>query len=99
MPRDVNVLKVDVPSTATPDTPWEITRLSRLPYYEPLRPEREDWGQPGKVGYRSAGDPSLDDADTDVYAVRVLRQVSVTPLSLDMTSRVDFHELTRLLRS
>ena len=99
LPPDVNVLKVDVPSTATTDTPWKITRLSRLPYYEPLRPDREDWGQPGRVGYRRAGDPSLDDADTDVYAVRVLRHISVTPLSLDMTSRVDFNELANMLRS
>jgi 5'-nucleotidase len=98
LPADVNVLKVDVPSTATEDTPWEITRLSRRVYYEPLRPDRDSWDQPGRVGYRIAGDPSLDDADTDVYAVRVQRHISVTPLSLDMTSRVDFEYLTRILR-
>jgi len=98
LPPDVDVLKVDVPSTATEDTPWDVTRLSRHPYYEPIRPERDDWGQPGRVGYRSAGDPSLDDADSDVYAVRVKRHISVTPLSLDLTSRVDFNELTRMLR-
>lgn len=98
LPPDVDVLKVDVPSTATQDTPWTLTRLSRLPYYEPLRPERDNWGQPGRVGYRSTGDPSLDDANTDVYTVRVMRHISVTPLSLDMTSRVDFTELTRTLR-
>jgi 5'-nucleotidase len=99
LPVDVNVLKVDVPSTTTKDTPWEITRLSRRVYYEPLRPDRETWDQPGRVGYRIAGDPNLDDADTDVYAVRVLRHISVTPLSLDMTSRVDFNDLARMLRS
>ena len=98
LPSDVNVLKVDVPSTATESTPWEVTRLSRHPYYEPIRPERDDWGQPGRVGYQSAGDPGLDDADSDVYVVRVKRHISVTPLSLDLTSRVDFNELTRMLR-
>jgi len=30
--------------------------------------------------------------------VRVKRHISVTPLSLDLTSRVDFNELTRMLR-
>jgi hypothetical protein len=33
-----------------------------------------------------------------VYVLRVKRQVSVTPLSLDLTSRVDLDELNLLLR-
>ena len=98
LPPDVSVLKVDVPSTANVDTPWMLTRLSRRPYYEPVRPDRENWDQPGRVGYQAAGDYSQDDVDTDVYVVRVLRHISVTPLSLDMTSRVDFNDLTQTLR-
>jgi len=35
--------------------------------------------------------------DSDVYAVRVAREISVTPLSLDMTSRVDLDQLARRL--
>ena len=99
MPADVCVLKIDVPSDATPDTPWELTRLSRRRYYEAIPPERESWEVPGRVGYQLAGDPHDDEPDTDVYAVRVERVVSVTPLSLDMTARVDFRELDDLLRS
>ena len=37
--------------------------------------------------------------DSDVYVLRVKRQVSLTPLSLDFTARVDLDELNRLLRS
>ena len=44
------------------------------------------------------GDPEQDIRDSDVYAVRVKRVVSVTPLSLDLTARVDFKELENLLR-
>lgn len=98
LPADVNVLKVDVPADATPETPWEITRLSLQRYYKPTPPERSSWDKPGRVGYQMAGDPMTDTPDTDVYAVRVKRVVSVTPLSLDMTSRVDFGDLERLLR-
>jgi 5'-nucleotidase len=36
---------------------------------------------------------------SDVYALRIQRVVSVTPLSLDLTSRVDFDLLNRLLRN
>lgn len=98
LPPDVHVLKVDIPSDATPETPWEITRLSRITYYEPLPPSRKSWDQPGIVGYRVSGDPSHDAEDTDVYVLRVKRHVSVTPLSLDMTSRVNFEDLDRVLR-
>jgi 5'-nucleotidase len=89
MPPDVDVLKVDVPAGATPDTPWTVTRLSRVLYYESLPPERESWEQPGRVGYRLRGDPSQDQDDSDVYALRQKRMVSVTPLTLDLTSRID----------
>lgn len=99
LPRDVQVLKIDVPSEATRETHWEITRVSQLRYYEPTAPERESWEQPGIVGYQLAGDPSQDHVDTDVYALRVKRVVSVTPLSLDLTSRVDLGELETYLRA
>ena len=35
---DVDLLKVDVPSDATPDTPWMLTRLARQRYYDPVAP-------------------------------------------------------------
>jgi len=39
-PADVNVLKVEIPSDATVDTPWQMTRVSRQRYYEPVAPQR-----------------------------------------------------------
>ncbi len=98
LPWDVHVLKVDVPSDATPQTPWQITRLSHRRYYEPIPPERRSWSQPGIVSYRTSEGHLEEPQDTDVYAVRVKRVVSVTPLSLDLTSRIDLRELERLLR-
>lgn len=99
MPPDVQVLKVDVPSNATPNTPWEVTRLSRYSYFEPLAPVRESWSQPGRVGYRLTGTPEKDPHGTDVHSLRVRRVVSVTPLSLDLTSRVELKTLEDLLRA
>ena len=93
MPADVQVLKVDVPAGATPQTPWEITRVSRQRYYEPQAPKRASWNIPGPVGYKALGDPHLDPPDTDLYALLVKKVVSVTPLSLDLTSRVNLKEL------
>jgi 5'-nucleotidase len=99
MPFDVDVLKIDVPANATPDTPWELTRLARKSYYEPLPPERLSWDQPARVGYRESGQPQEFPIGTDVHTLRVKQAVSVTPLSLDMTSRVELAELEKQLRN
>lgn len=97
LPADVHVLKVDVPKDATPETPWEVTRLSMEGYFDPVPPQRKSWGDPAKVGYRLAENRSNAEQDSDVYALSVKKAVSVTPLSLDLTSRVDFKTLERLL--
>jgi 5'/3'-nucleotidase len=97
-PLDVDVLKVDVPSDATSQTPWTVTRLSHRQYYEPVLPQRTSWDEPGLIGYRLTADPRDDSHDTDVYALRVRRMVTVTPLSLDLTSRVNLSELENAMR-
>jgi 5'-nucleotidase len=97
-PADVDLLKVDVPARATAQTPWQLTRIARQRYYEPLPPARDSWDQPGTVRYRE--NMILEpDLNSDVYVLRTKRLVSVTPLSLDMTSRVDFDNLDQILRS
>ncbi len=98
LPQDVDVLKVDVPADANPDTPWKITRLSNIPYFEPLPPERDSIDQPGLVDYRVMNDPSINPPGTDVYVLCIERKVSVTPLSLDLTSRIDFEDFEGHLR-
>lgn len=98
LPEDVNLLKVEVPSDATAETPWEMTRLTRQRYYEPLKPERASWDVPAPVGYREALRLEKESDDTDAFVVRKKRRVSVTPLSLDLTSRVDLAALERSMR-
>jgi 5'-nucleotidase len=89
---DVDVLKVEVPETATPDTPWRVTRLSRTRYYLPTRPTRASLADEAPVGYARTIQPELLEADSDVRAL-VDGVVSVTPLSLDLTSRTDLAAL------
>jgi 5'-nucleotidase len=98
-PHDVHVLKLDIPDDANPKTPWEITRLSRTSFYEAVLPERERLDQPGIMGYRQAINWKQATQGSDVYTVHNKRIVSVTPLSLDLTSRVDFNKLEELFQS
>ncbi len=97
-PEDMNVLKVEVPSDATAQTPWLMTRLSKLRFYLPTAPARKSWEESGSTGYEQVPDTSIFAKDTDVYAVVAERKVAVTPVSIDMTSRVDLKELEKELR-
>ncbi|MBN1303865.1 MAG: 5'/3'-nucleotidase SurE [Anaerolineales bacterium] len=98
LPDDLALLKVEVPSDATPQTPWEVTRVSRQRYFMPTAPRRESWDVPGTVGYQHAIDLESEPADTDVFVLQHKRRVSVSPVSLDLTARVDFKALDRSLR-
>lgn len=99
MPPDVDVLKVDVPCEATIETPWEITRISRVRLFEPVPPKRGSWSQPGRVGYQFAAGWKSAEPGTDIHAMKVKETVSVTPLSLDLTSRIDLSKFEQDLRS
>jgi 5'-nucleotidase len=96
MPYDVQALNINVPSDATSDTPWWLARLSRRRYYLPKAPDRAN-GQ-GRPGYVQLFQPEQAEFDSDVWAVLVDRVVSVTPLSLDLTSRTDFGALDSCFR-
>ncbi len=98
MPADVDVLKVEVPASATPATPWETTRISPVRYYHEVPPERDSWDQPAKLRYRIADDWDKTPSDSDVHVLYIKKIVSVTPLSLDLTSRLPLDELDALLR-
>jgi 5'-nucleotidase len=97
-PDDVDILKIDVPLGATPESDWRITRLSRRRVYWPTRPERAALEDPGPLGYKFQLDPSKAEPNSDVYAVLQDKVVSVTPMSLDMTSRTDLHRLEQMLQ-
>jgi 5'-nucleotidase len=97
-PEDVAMLKVDIPINATPDTPWEITRLSRARMFEAVPPKRQSWKEPARVGYRFSEEISKAKEGSDIHAVRIKRLVSVTPLSLDLTTRAPFDKIETILR-
>ena len=97
LPADVDLLKLEVPSDATPDTAWRVTRLSRQRYWRSLPSGRRTLSEKRRLDYDVVVDYATLEPDSDIHAVVVSREVSVTPLSLDLTSRVSFAELEELL--
>lgn len=98
LPFDVDLLKIDVPAGATPETPWRLSRLSRQRYFQMVleAPSLESRIGDGRIVVDV--DPDQLEPDSDVHALAVDRVVAVTPLSLDATSRADFDTIHGLLR-
>jgi len=98
LPQGVDLLKIEVPSDATPGTSWMLTHMSRSRYFDPRPPERESWDMPGRLGFDVSSSFEREGQDSEVHALRVLRKVAVTPLTLDMTAGVDFSALAKQLQ-
>ena len=90
---DVDMLKIDIPSSATPETRWKTTRLARSFYYFRSIDNPDITTRFGEGDVFVKADASLLDKDTDIYAVAIDGIVSVTPLSLDLTSRINLQQL------
>ncbi len=99
LPPDVDVLKLDVPDDATPETPWRLTRASRHAYFTTVSPARANLAEPLTLDYDALSRPEDTEPDSDIYALAVDRVVSIAPLSLDLTSRADFGRIESLLRA
>lgn len=100
LPFDVDVLKVDVPDDAAPDTPWRLTRVSRHAYFVGVPPKSTDVQDPtSNMDYQQLPHPERTEPDSDIYALAVDRAVSVAPLSLDLTSRTDWGQIEALLHN
>jgi 5'-nucleotidase len=97
-PDDVDVLKVDVPLGATVETPWHVTHVSHKEIYHPTAPTaRKALSDVGRVSYKFAIDTTQTEPESDVYAVFEKKVVAVTPISLDLTSRINRGDFTALL--
>ena len=90
---DVDMLKIDIPSSATPVTRWKTTRLARSFYYFRSIDNPDATTPFGEGDVFVKADASELDKESDIYAVAIDGVVSVTPLSLDLTSRVNLQQL------
>lgn len=96
LPFDADVLKLEIPLCATVDTRMVVTMQDRLNYYQSVIEKRQTlFGSRAKVSsVPSKG--KFTSKDTDAYALAE-GLVSITPLSLDLTSRSSLDKLAEFL--
>jgi len=94
LPDGVDILNLNVPASATEDTEVKVTRLARKIFKTTVQERFDPRGRPY---YWIDGDLICCDADgTDVQTVYQEKKISITPLSLDSTARIDFNEIKGL---
>lgn len=95
LPEGADVLNVNIPSRVKPDTEIVVTELARKMYRTHVH-HRQD--PRGRSYYWIDGEVIMDAADnTDLRVVMKEAKVSVTPLSLDMTARVNVKKVKEML--
>ncbi|MCG8338665.1 MAG: 5'/3'-nucleotidase SurE [Proteobacteria bacterium] len=99
MPPDVDLLKVDVPDSATKKTEWQVTRVARQSYFsaELEAPTLESSLADSQI--IKIKDPSHLEKDSDIYVFLKEGKVTVTPISLDFSSRTDLNKLQDYLNN
>jgi len=94
LPGGVDVLNLNVPVDATEDTEIVVTRLARKIFRTTVQERFDPRGRPY---YWIDGELICCDAEgTDVQTIYQDRKISLTPLSLDSTARIDFKMINNL---
>ena len=87
MPREADILNVNVPDTAVEPDDYLFTFLELHPYYKAQPVTERDWAAPYRIRFDSElGDKDATDG-SDIHTLQFKRKISVTPLTIDMTKR------------
>ncbi len=94
LPEGVDLLNLNVPVLAREDTEIVVTRLARKIFKTSVQERFDPRGRPY---YWIDGELIFFDKEgTDVQTVYQDRKISITPLSLDSTARIDLNEIKEL---
>jgi 5'-nucleotidase len=91
-PADVDVLNLNIPASATTQTAYRWTKLSRHGYFSNIVPDPKISSRIGDAKCCYGFDESRLEPDSDILAFS-RGFVTVSPISMDMTSRVSLDSL------
>lgn len=85
MPKDVDILNINVPAIPARPGIYRMTTQSRQNYFEFIKPGKRDLSQPFALPSRLHVDEETLEKESDIYAVYIDRIASVTPLNVVMS--------------
>jgi len=90
LPREIGILNINIPITATPETPIRKTRQSMQDYFYYKKPSKRDFSKSFKFEVEAKIDEASLEPDSDIKATIIDRVVSVTPLNANLTARSEW---------
>jgi 5'-nucleotidase len=87
LPVGVDFLNINIPLSATLDTEIRTTIQSRQNHYVCARPGARDFSKPRRLPVTEQIDFESLEPQSDLYAFRIDKVVSVTPMACDLTAR------------
>lgn len=93
-PAHFAVLNINVPYDATPATPFEATCQSRQNYFVFARPSKRNFTDPCKLRVEVEIDKATLEEDSDIACFCHRRHVSVTPLTWNLSCKLDWPDST-----
>ncbi|MBU2510068.1 hypothetical protein KJ966_01980 [bacterium] len=97
LPEDVDLLKLDVPQNSTRDTKWRVTRVAHQSNFEAQIKNPSLSSRLSDADIKVGMDFETLDKDSDIHAIQVDKVVSITPLSLNYTSRIELLKLQEFI--
>lgn len=94
LPEGVDLLNLNVPVNATEETEIVVTRLSRKIFKTAVEERFDPRGRP--YFWIDGELICCDEEGTDVQTISQDRKISLTPLTLDSTARIDFKQIEKL---
>lgn len=96
-PKDVHVLKIDIPANADEKTPWHVCRQSREPgWWSKIQDPTPSTTVNSSEGMQGPRPGKSWHEEDDLAILRGKHEVAITPLSVDLTSRVEKEAVRRL---
>ncbi len=92
LPLEIGFLNVNVPVTATPETPIRVTRQSSQGYFRSRKETDRNFDSRYRFPYSIEVEHDLLEMDGDIWAFSVDRVVSVTPMTVDLTARIPLED-------
>ncbi|OKY78036.1 MAG: putative acid phosphatase SurE [Candidatus Methanohalarchaeum thermophilum] len=89
-PDEVDVLNLNVPNSVNEDTPVRITKLARKVYNTSVEKRKDPRGKP--YFWIDGGHIKEVEKNTDVDTILNKEEISITPITLEMTSKRDLEK-------
>ncbi|MCL2476696.1 5'/3'-nucleotidase SurE [Candidatus Bathycorpusculum sp.] len=84
---DISLLNINIPNDATNDTPIELTKQSRQNYFFFKKPEKRNFSEKLRLQSYIDIDHATLEEDSDICCFAKRRNISVTPITWNMTAR------------